>query len=75
VSATEVARRAGYGVAVLLKIYAHCIDRQDDAANQRINDALGAKSTRPNRTARKTATARRHLEHRRSKATGAQNGA
>jgi hypothetical protein len=47
VSATEVARRAGHGVAVLLKIYAHCIDGQDNAANQRITDALGAKSTRP----------------------------
>ena len=40
--ATEVARRAGQGVAVLLKIYAHCIDGQADAANQRITDALGA---------------------------------
>ena len=45
VPATEVARRAGHGVAVLLKIYAHCIDGQADAANQRITDALdGAKS-------------------------------
>jgi hypothetical protein len=26
VPATEVARRAGHDVAVLLKIYAHCID-------------------------------------------------
>jgi hypothetical protein len=33
VPATEVARRAGHGVAVLLKIYAHCIDGQADAAN------------------------------------------
>jgi integrase len=41
VPATEVARRAGHGVAVLLKIYAHCIDGQADAANQRISDALG----------------------------------
>ena len=41
VPATEVARRAGHGVAVLLKIYAHCIDGQVDAANQRITDALG----------------------------------
>jgi hypothetical protein len=40
VPATEVARRAGHGVAVLLKIYAHCIDGQADAANQRISDAL-----------------------------------
>lgn len=42
VPATEVARRAGHGVAVLLKIYAHCIDGQADAANKRINDALSA---------------------------------
>jgi integrase len=40
VPATEVARRAGHGVAVLLKIYAHCIDGQANAANQRITDAL-----------------------------------
>jgi integrase len=42
VPATEVARRAGHGVAVLLKIYAHCIDGQADAANKRITDALDA---------------------------------
>jgi hypothetical protein len=34
------ARRAGHGVAVLLKVYANCIDGQADSANQRINDAL-----------------------------------
>ena len=47
VPATEVARRAGHGVAVLLKIYAHCIDGQADAANRRITDALGAQDTQP----------------------------
>ena len=41
VPATEVARRAGHSVAVLLKVYAHCIDGQADAANKRIADALG----------------------------------
>ena len=41
VPATEVARRAGHGVAALLKIYAHCIDGQATAANQRIAEALG----------------------------------
>jgi integrase len=41
VPATEVARRAGHGVAVLLKIYAHCIDGQADAANKHITSALG----------------------------------
>jgi integrase len=45
VPATEVARRAGHGVAVLLKIYAHCIDGQADAANQRITDALTTPGT------------------------------
>jgi hypothetical protein len=40
VPATEVARRAGHGVAVLLKTYVHCIDGQANAANQRITDAL-----------------------------------
>jgi hypothetical protein len=45
VPATEVARRAGHCVAVLLKIYAHCIDGQADAANKRITDALGAQDT------------------------------
>jgi hypothetical protein len=47
VPATEIARRAGHGVAVLLKIYAHCIDGQADAANQRITDALVTQDTQP----------------------------
>jgi integrase len=47
VPATEVARRAGHGIAVLLKIYAHCIDGQADAANRRITDALGTPDTQP----------------------------
>lgn len=29
------------GVAVLLKVYAHCIDGQADTVNKRIADALG----------------------------------
>jgi integrase len=47
VPATEVARRAGHGVAVLLKIYAHCIDGQADAANKRITNALEASDAQP----------------------------
>jgi hypothetical protein len=35
------------GVAVLLKIYAHCIDGQATAANQRIADALGIRDAEP----------------------------
>ena len=41
VPATEVARRAGHSVAVLLKVYAHCIDGQADNVNKRIANALG----------------------------------
>jgi hypothetical protein len=39
---TEAAppRRAGHGIAVLLKVYAHCIDGQDGLVNQRIDGAL-----------------------------------
>jgi integrase len=44
VPATEVARRTGHGAAVPLKIYAHCIDGQATAANQRIADALGIRN-------------------------------
>jgi integrase len=42
VPATEVARRAGHSVAVLLKVYAHCIDGLADTVNKRIADALGS---------------------------------
>jgi nitric oxide reductase NorQ protein len=45
--AVEVARRVGCGVGVMLKIYAHCIDGQADAANQRIADALGTAEPEP----------------------------
>jgi len=46
VPATEVSRRAGHGVAVLAKIYVHCIDGRAEAANQRITDALGIEDAR-----------------------------
>jgi integrase len=41
VPATEVARRLGHSVAVLLKVYANCIDGGDDGMNDRIGGALG----------------------------------
>jgi hypothetical protein len=75
VPATEVARRAGHGDAVLLKIYACCIDGQADAANQRITDASAPRTPSQNPAATKTVTAKRHLERRRSKATKARIGA
>lgn len=40
VPATEVARRLGHNVAVLLKIYANCIDGQKQSVNDRITAAL-----------------------------------
>lgn len=40
VPATEVAERAGHTVDVLLKVYAKCIDGQEDAVNRRIEEAL-----------------------------------
>lgn len=40
VPATEVARRLGHGVAVLLRVYANCIDGGEDGDNQRIGAAL-----------------------------------
>ena len=64
VPATEVARRAGHGVAVLLKIYAHCIDGQANAANKRITEALGTQdpSPSPDEVMRAMATMSRHPE-------------
>ncbi|WP_235994881.1 site-specific integrase [Nonomuraea montanisoli] len=38
----DVAERAGHGVDVLLRVYAKCIDGQQEIANERIGDALAA---------------------------------
>ena len=43
VPATEVARRAGHGVAVLLRVYANCIDGQADPPTS----ASATRSTSP----------------------------
>jgi integrase len=40
VPATEVARRVGHSVAVLLAVYASCIDGQEEVVNDRIASAL-----------------------------------
>ncbi|WP_431876682.1 hypothetical protein [Micromonospora marina] len=37
---TEVARCLGHGVAVLLRVYANCMDGGDDTINDKIGDAL-----------------------------------
>jgi hypothetical protein len=39
--ATQVAEWAGHSVHVLLKVYAKCIDGQDELASRKIDDALG----------------------------------
>lgn len=41
VDPAEVAKRAGHSIAVLLKVYAKCMDGSTDAANKRITDAFG----------------------------------
>lgn len=45
VPAPEVAKRAGHGVAVLLKVYAGCIDGEEKHVNARIEAALKASRT------------------------------
>jgi integrase len=40
VSPTQVAEWAGHSVAILLRIYAKCLDGQEDAALRRIDAAL-----------------------------------
>jgi integrase len=40
VPAPEVAKRAGHGVDVLLRVYAKCMDGQQEQVNGKINDAL-----------------------------------
>nr|WP_296065890.1 hypothetical protein [uncultured Actinoplanes sp.] len=40
VPATEVARRAGHSAAVLLKVYANCIDGEEQSVNDRIERAM-----------------------------------
>jgi hypothetical protein len=52
VPATQVAEWAGHSLHVLLKVYAKCIDGQEDAARQRVEAALRVDQTstriRPN---------------------------
>jgi hypothetical protein len=40
VAPTEVARRLGHSVAILLKVYANCLDTDEGVANDRIAAAL-----------------------------------
>jgi integrase len=47
VPATQVAEWAGQSVHVLLKVYAKCIDGQDEAARRRIEAALSVPEEEP----------------------------
>ena len=47
VPATQVAEWAGHSVHVLLKVYAKCIDGQDEAARRRIDAALSVPEDGP----------------------------
>jgi hypothetical protein len=42
VAATEVARRAGHRVAVMLQVYANCVDGEEQVYNDRITQALAS---------------------------------
>lgn len=44
VSPTEIAKRAGHSVEVLLRVYAKCVSGQEEIANRRIEEILGADS-------------------------------
>ncbi|MGH3612795.1 MAG: hypothetical protein ACRDRK_09395 [Pseudonocardia sp.] len=39
--ATQVAEWAGHSVEVLLKVYAKCLDGQQEVARRRVMEALG----------------------------------
>ena len=41
VAATQVAEWAGHSVEMLLRVYAKCLDGQDEIAKRRITAALG----------------------------------
>jgi integrase len=41
VSPTEIAKRAGHSVEVLLRVYAKCVDGQEEITNRRIEQILG----------------------------------
>ena len=38
---TEITRPLGHSVAVLLKVYANCVDGGEEGTNERIGTALG----------------------------------
>jgi integrase len=47
----QIARRAGHSITVLLAVYTHCIDGQDDITNRQIERALNTRNQTRHRTA------------------------
>jgi hypothetical protein len=77
VPATEVARRLGHDVAVLLKIYANFIDEQEDTINDQITAALTAAQgheTLPAATARAARGPAKPAEQTRTRASTVGSG-
>jgi hypothetical protein len=47
IPAPEVARRAGHGVEVLLRVYAGCIEGHEQMWNQRLDEAFNENPDNP----------------------------
>ena len=58
----QIAQRAGHSIAMLLAVYTHCIDGQDDITNRQIERALHARNQAHRQTASGSAN-RRYRPH------------
>jgi len=56
----QIARRAGHSITVLLAVYTHCIDGQDDITNRQIERALNGRNQIRHRTASGSTNRRYH---------------
>ena len=54
----QIAQRAGHSIAMLLAVYTHCIDGQDDITNRQIERALHARNQAHRQTASGSANRR-----------------
>jgi hypothetical protein len=58
----QIAQRAGHSITILLAVYTHCIDGQDDITNRQIERALNARNQAHRQTASGSAN-RRYRPH------------
>ena len=56
----QIARRAGHSITVLLAVYTHCIDGEDDITNRQIERALHTRNQAHHRTASGSTNRRYH---------------